>query len=112
VEGGVVFAGYLGVYLTGAMFLSAGTFASALTENQIVAALLAFAIIFGLVISGILAESSTRYLGGVFAPFSLRLNLQDFIAGIVDSSGLVYFLSMTGFFIFLTQRSIDSQRWR
>jgi len=30
----------------------------------------------------------------------------------VDSSGLVYFLSMTGFFIFLTQRSIDSQRWR
>ena len=112
VEGGVIFAGYLGVYLTGAMFLSAGTFASALTENQIVAALLAFAIIFGLVISGILAESSTRYLGGMFAPFSLRLNLQDFIAGIVDSSGLVYFLSMTGFFIFLTQRSIDSQRWR
>lgn len=112
VDLGVLFAGYLGVYLTGAMFLSAGTFASALTENQIVAALLAFAIMFGLVVSGIVAEGATRYLGGVFAPFSLRLNLQDFIFGIIDSSALVYFLSMTAFFIFLTQRSIDSQRWR
>ena len=112
VDRGVLLAGYLGIYLSGAMFLSAGTFASALTENQIIAALLAFALMFGLVVSGIVAEGTTKYLGGVFAPFSLRLNLQDFLTGILDSSGFVYFLSLTGFFIFLTQRSIDSQRWR
>lgn len=112
VDTGVILAGYLGVYLCGAMFLAAGTFASALTENQIIAALLAFALMFGLVISGIIAEGTSRYLGGVFAPFSLRLNLNDFLSGIVDSSGFVYFLSLTAFFIFLTQRSIDSQRWR
>ena len=107
-----LFSGYLGIYLTAAMFLAAGTFASAMTENQIVAALLAVAIMAALLVSGFLAEGTSRYLGGILAPFSLQLNLQDFATGIVDSSGIVYFLSMSAFFIFLTQRLIDSQRWR
>ena len=48
VDRGVVFAGYLGVFLTAAMFLAAGVFASSLTENQIVAALLTMATMLGI----------------------------------------------------------------
>jgi len=112
VDRGVVFAGYLGVFLTAAMFLAAGVFASSLTENQIVAALLTMATMLGIFLFGKLAEASQRFLGGVFTPFSLGSHLEDFIRGILDSSGFVYFLSMSAFFVFLTQRTIDSQRWR
>ncbi len=112
VDRGVVFAGYLGVFLTAAMFLAAGVFASSLTENQIVAALLTMATMLGIFLFGKLAEASQRVLGGVFTPFSLGAHLEGFIRGILDSSGFVYFLSMSAFFVFLTQRTIDSQRWR
>jgi ABC-2 type transport system permease protein len=111
-DGGVAISGYLGLYLTAALFVAAGTFASSLTENQIVSALLCLAFIAAILLVGLGAQASTHILGGVLTPFSMSARLEDFIRGILDSTGFVYFISMSAFFIFLTQRVIDSKRWR
>jgi ABC-2 type transport system permease protein len=109
---GVAVVGYTGIFLVGALFLAAGVFASSLTENQIVSALLAYALVTVVYLIGLVAEASTRFLGGVLTPFSLGANLEDFFWGVLDSAAVVYFISMSAFFIFLTQRVIDSRRWR
>jgi ABC-2 type transport system permease protein len=108
----VVFAGYLGVLLFGGSLLALGSFLSSLTENQIIAAALTFgaflllwAIDFGSRGTGSIAGQVVQYL-------SVINHFDDFTRGIIDTSGVIYYVSFIVLFIFLTVRSVDSMRWR
>jgi gliding motility-associated transport system permease protein len=108
-----VAAGYLGILGVGAMFLAAGMLASALSRSQLVAAMVTFALLFaffGVVfVEGLVNSPVAKEIAGYL---SLRKQMQDFSMGIVDSRYLVYDLSMTVFFLFLTTRALAAKKWR
>ncbi len=114
VDWGAVAASYLGVALLGALFVSLGLFASTLTRNQIIAAVLAFTgliILFGLpLLRGLLISSSG--FGAVIDHADLWQHMADYAKGIVDTRYVAYELSLTCLFLFLSTKSLELNRWR
>jgi ABC-2 type transport system permease protein len=92
---GPIASGYLGTLLVGSAGLALGTFASALTSNQIVAAVTTFVGLLGLVLVGLLelfVESEAAR--GVIAHLNLLEHMEDFGKGIVDTRSVVYLASV------------------
>jgi len=103
---------YLGLVLMGGCFISVGLFISSLTKNQIVAAVVTFAVFLFLWIitwigsfSGPTVDKVTQYL-------SIVDQFDDFAKGVIDTSHLIYYVRFIGFGLFLTAKSVDSERWR
>jgi ABC-2 type transport system permease protein len=105
-------AGYLGLLLMGGCFLSAGLFISSLTKNQIVAGFLTFVTFLMLWIISWIGESSGPTTQAVVNHLSITQNFDDFARGVIDTKPLVYYLSFITFGLFLTAKSVDSERWR
>jgi ABC-2 type transport system permease protein len=104
---------YLGVLGIGSLFLSVGLFASGITRNQIVAALVGFAFVFALFIVGLLEFLfNSPTLRQVISYVNLIQHMEDFAKGIVDTRRLVYYISSTVFFLFLTSRALAANKWR
>ena len=104
--------GYLGLLLMGGSFLSLGLFISSLTRNQIVAGMITFSVFLLLwVINwvstfvGPTAQTILNYL-------SITEHFDDFAKGIIDTKHVVYYLSFIAMGLFLTMKSVDSERWR
>lgn len=113
VDWGPVAAGYLGIFGIGALFLSLGTFASALTRNQIIAAIVTFAMLVVVFSLGLLQNLFNQpAVKDVFGYLNLWQHMEDFAKGIVDTRRLVYYASVTAFFLFLTSRTLESKKWR
>ncbi|MGD8440283.1 MAG: ABC transporter permease [Holophagae bacterium] len=114
IDWGAVAASYLGVVLFGAIFVSLGLFASTLTRNQIIAAVLAFTgliVLFGLpLLRGLMVSSSP--IAAVIDHTDLWQHMADFSKGIVDTRHLVYGLSLTVLFLFLSTKSLELAKWR
>jgi gliding motility-associated transport system permease protein len=105
--------GYMGVILLGGSLLAIGQFLSSLTESQIVAGIWTFLVFLILwVMDFIIRGSSGTVAGAVGQYISILRHLNDFIHGVVDSSNLIYYLSLILLGLFLTLRSLDSMRWR
>ncbi len=107
-----IVAGYLGLLLMGGCFLSTGLFISSLTKNQIVAGFLTFATFLMLWIINWMGESSGPTTRDVLNYLSITEHLDDFSRGIIDTKHVVYYLSFITFGLFLTAKSVDSERWR
>jgi ABC-2 type transport system permease protein len=107
-----IVAGYLGLLLMGGCFLSTGLFISSLTKNQIVAGFLTFATFLMLWIINWMGESSGPTTRDVLNYLSITEHFDDFSRGIIDTKHLVYYLSFMTFGLFLTAKSVDSERWR
>ncbi len=102
-----IMAGYLGIFLMGATFISVGCLASSLTENQIVAAVITFGVLLLLWVVGWVKHFIGPEIGEVFAYISIMEHFEDFAKGIIDSKHVVYYLSFIFFNLFLTKQSID-----
>jgi len=109
---GAVAAGYLGLALLGAGCLALGLFASSVTENQIVAGVVAFALLLIFWIIGWVQELGAGDCGRVLQALSLLDHFENFTRGVIDTRDLVFTLSFIYFFLFLTKRQLESQRWR
>ena len=107
-----IIAGYLGLLLMGGYFLSVGLFISSLTKNQIVAGFLTFATFLMFWIINWMGESSGPTTRDVLNYLSITEHFDDFSRGIIDTKHLVYYLSFITFGLFLTAKSVDSERWR
>jgi ABC-2 type transport system permease protein len=106
-----VVTAYLGLLLLGGCFISVGLLISSLTKNQIVAGVSTFAVFLLLwVISWIGSVNSA--LAGVTNYLSIVDHFDDFSKGVIDTTHLVYYLSFITFGLFLTAKSVDSERWR
>ncbi len=113
VDWGPVAAGYLGTFGIGALFLSVGLFASALTRSQLIAAVLTFALLiplftFGLV-ENLINDPSLRE---ALSYLNLWQHIEEFGKGIVDSRHLIYYLSATILFLFLSTKALEAKKWR
>ena len=111
-ELGPIVAGYLGLLLLGAAFMAVGLFASSLTENQIVAAVICFVTLLLFFVIGWPAETVGATGGKVLEYLSLIDHFTDFSKGLLDGQHVVYFVTFVLFALFLTKRSIESTRWR
>ena len=109
---GPVVTGYLGVLLMAGCFVSVGIFASSLTDNQIVAAVLTFGFSLFMWIIGWSAQAAGSTTGQVLQYLSIVDHLERFLKGLVNTSDLVYYLSFILFNLFLCHRVLDSNRWR
>jgi ABC-2 type transport system permease protein len=103
---------YLGLLLLGGCFIALGLFISSLTKNQIVAGMVTFAVFLLLWIiewigsfSGPTVDKLTTYL-------SIIGHFDDFSKGVIDTTHVIYYLSFITFGLFLTAKSVDSERWR
>ena len=95
IDHGAVWSGYLGLIFMSAAYISIGIFASCLTNNQIIAFLLALLIgIFFHIIFGMIASGLTGSLGSVFNYLSLSNHFESISRGVIDSKDIIYFLSV------------------
>ncbi len=108
---GPIGTGYLGLFLLGCTSLAVGLFASSLTSNQIVAAVVAGGILFALWFVGSAASFLPQALGQVTGYLSLSYYFPDFMRGIIDTRGIIYYVSITALFLFLAIRSLENSRW-
>jgi len=108
---GPIATGYLGLFLLGSVSLAVGLFASSLTSNQLVAAVVAGGILFALWFIGVAADLLPEALGEVLGYLSLSYHFPDFMMGVIDTRGIIYYLSITALFLFLAIRSLESGRW-
>ncbi len=113
-EAGPLAAVYLGAFLMMGAFLAVGTLASAATSSQIIAAIIAFVVCLFFWVVGFLGEigGGTGELAELLNGLSIIEHYQGFLKGVVDTRSVVYYLSFIGFGLFLTQRLLDSSRWR
>ncbi len=105
-------AAYLGLLLMGGAFLSLGLLISSTTNNQIVAGIVSFVVFLLLWIIGWFAESAGPVVGDVTRYLSITEHFDDFSKGIIDTKHVIYYLSLITFGLFLTSKSVDSERWR
>lgn len=103
---------YLGLLLLGGSFISLGLFISSLTKNQIVAAMITFAVFLFLWIITWIGQVSGPTVSGITTYLSIIDHGEDFWKGVIDTTHLIYYLSFITFGLFLTVKSVDSERWR
>lgn len=113
VQWGPIAAGYLSVILVGALFLAVGTFASAMTKSQLIAAVVTFAILIVLFLVGLLEQLATaEHWKNAFGYLDISAAMDELGKGVVDTRRLVYYVSTTVFFLFLTSRALEDRKWR
>jgi gliding motility-associated transport system permease protein len=112
---GAYFGGYLMLLLLGMFYLSIGCFASVLTRNQIVAAIISFATITLLFFLGLVSfilldvSSETRQLLGYFSAIEQMGTLSR---GEIDTRPMVLYLSMTVVMLTFTYQAFQTRKWR
>ena len=110
-EWGPVLTGYLGLFLMGGAFISIGLAISSMTKNQIVAGVATFAVLLLFWIVNWIGDASGTTAQSVLAYLSILEHFDDFSKGVVDTTHLTYYLSFIGLGLFLTAKSMDTQRW-
>ena len=111
-ELGIIAAGYLGLLLLGTAFLTVGLLTSSFTENQIIAAVSCLVILLLFYVIAWPAETAGPVVGGILKYLSLTEHFSEMVKGVIDTKDLVYFVSVIIMALFLTQRSVESVRWR
>ncbi len=112
VDPGPVLSGYTGTLAMGAMLVSIGVLCSALTRNQIVAAIITFAAMMGMFLAGLFSYVDGVSQAAVFQYVNLSSHMESFARGIVDTRPLVYYASVAAMALFLTVQVIGARRWR
>jgi ABC-2 type transport system permease protein len=103
---------YLGLLLIAFAYVAFGFFASSVTENQIVAAIICFAGLLIFYLIGDLSAAELGRFGSILSALSLREHSANFTQGVIDGKDVVYFVFFTFFFLFLTARVLEARRWR
>lgn len=111
-EKGVIMTTYLGLILMGASFISLGMFASAITENQIIAAVVSFSMLLIFWLIGWASQAVGEIGEKVFSYLSFFEHFNNFTKGLIDTRDITYYLSFTVSGCFLTYITIESNRWR
>lgn len=96
IDHGATITGYVGLLLMSAAYVSIGLFASSISNNQIIAFLLALLIsIFFHIIFDVLSYSVTGGIGSIFSYLSISTHFDSISRGVIDSKDVIYFLSIT-----------------
>lgn len=113
VDDGSVIGGYLGMTLLAASYISIGLFASSLTQNQIVAFLVALFIgIFFHMLFDVIGSGMTGSIGEFFSFLSIRTHVDSMSRGVIDSRDIIYFVSIILIGLLGTQIMLSKRNWK
>ena len=102
---------YVGFILYGAAFIAIGIFISSLTENQFIAAVVSFGVLFALTFIDMVGQWSGNINVARFVGFiSLQRRFSDFHWSILNPASILYFLVIAALFVFLTIQQLDRKR--
>lgn len=107
-----IVTGYLGLLLLGGCFVSVGLLISSMTKNQVVSGMATFAVFLMLWVINWMADSSGPVTREVLTYLSITEHFDDFSRGVLDTKHVVYYVSFIAFGLFLTAKSVDSERWK
>ena len=112
-EWGPLVSSYLGLLLITGCYVSVGMFASSLTESPVLSVLMSLIFNILLWFIGALSDAtSDPMLTKAFQHLNVGQHFVNFIKGSISVAGLTFFLSIIALMIFLTQRVVESNRWR
>lgn len=111
---GPILSGYLGMLLLGGALLALGTLTSAVTQNQIVAAVLGIALTVLLYVAGAMTDvaGADSLAGRFFGYLALSEHFSDFTRGVVDTTHVIFFLTVIAGALYLATRALETRRWR
>ncbi len=112
VNGGILTGNVISVLLAGGAFVAVGVFVSALSENQLTAAIGTIAILLVMLVLSFLSPYvDNTVVREIFGWFSIYTRFTNFSSGIFDYSALLYYISVAFVFLFLTVRVYEKRRW-
>lgn len=113
IQVGILLGNIVALLLVGFVFIAIGLFVSALTENQLAAAVGTIAIIMAFLLIGLINTflPASYWLRYVFDSVSIFTRFQAFANGYFDLSTVIYYVSMGGIFLYLTYRVYDRRRF-
>ena len=103
---------YVALIVAAGSFISIGLFISALTENQLISALISWAVFIGIFLSDTFVRSlDILWLTNVFNWFSIFNRYNSFTLGLFSAGDIIFYLSISVVFLFLTTRVIEKKRY-
>lgn len=111
-EWGPIVSGYLGLFLLGTAFIAMGLFFSSLGDNQLVSGVMTFGCGLLFLLLGWITPFVSSPVASVLTELSILQHFAGFAQGLIDTNDLVYYMNFTAFFLFLSARVLDSNRWR
>jgi ABC-2 type transport system permease protein len=112
VDYGAIFSGYLGLALMGGTFTAIGIYASSVTDNQVVAFIIGVFLVLVFYMLDKTLVFAPQSIVGIIQFLAVDYHLSNISRGVIDSRNIIYFLSMIGFFIYLTIQTLEVRRWK
>ncbi|MEM9326247.1 MAG: ABC transporter permease subunit [Bacteroidota bacterium] len=113
IDDGAVIGGYLALIMLSAAYISIGLFASSMTQNQIVAILLALLIsVFFHFLFDAIGGALTGFMGDLFNYLSIRTHFDSMSRGVIDSRDIIYFLSIIALGLLFAQTMLSKRNWQ
>lgn len=113
VDTGAIWGSYIGLTLLGAGFVSIGVFASSLSDNQVVAFIIALFLCF-FCFAGFESLSSLASLGKfntIVYQMGISAHYASMGRGVIDTRDVIYFISIIALFVLLTRTVLESRKW-
>ncbi|MBS1516897.1 MAG: ABC transporter permease subunit [Bacteroidetes bacterium] len=111
IDTGSIIGAYIGLLLMSGVYIGIGIFASSLTENQVVAFIISFLIVFGLFLLNKVLVFLPTELASILEYISVDYHFSNIARGVIDSRDIIYYLSGITIFLLLTRTSLESRRW-
>lgn len=106
-----IFCNYLGFALLGLTYISIGLFISSFTENQIISAVITFAVLLALYcFDAFKSAVANPFMSALFGALAIPSRFEEFNLGVLGVAPVVYYISITAFFLFLSMASIERRR--
>lgn len=113
IDDGAVIGGYLGLVFLAGTYVSIGLLASSLTQNQIVAFLLALTIgIFFHMLFDVISMGFTGTMGELFSFLSISTHVESMSRGVIDTRDVIYFLSIIALCLIFTRIMLSKRNWK
>ena len=112
IDYGAVSTGYLGLLTLGAVYASVGTFASSVTDNQVIAFIISVFIVLVFFLMDKMLHFMPVSIAGLIQYISVDYHLSNISRGVIDSRNIIYFASLIGLFLFTTVRVLEIRKWR
>lgn len=109
---GAIIASYIGLILMGGLFISIGLLVSAVTKNQIVAAVIGIVALLILLVIGLASAGSEGWFYNSLRYIGTYDHWDTFTKGVLDTRDVIYYVSFTALLIFIVVRIVESRRWR
>ncbi|MCH8242443.1 MAG: ABC transporter permease subunit [Planctomycetes bacterium] len=110
---GLLTCHYIGLLLLGALYISVGLFFSTMTKHQVISVLASFTLLALMTFaSHALAQKTEGWIKVLLQQLSIRTHFQDFVRGTLDLNHLVFFVTTTAFFLFISVKTLETRRWQ